>query len=248
MRDVFNPNEFGGENNGNQVKSKQPKLLNEKQAKVEFVQKLIDFVARNKQPVVGCVAAKIVACVEPNKSNELLQALGKVALAKQAQTSSGGGRQRTFTRQTGAAAAAQTADNPATGSVRKSSSASLSAQTPKRQEKSILVPAVSKSPPTATAPADEPPKRGASATRQSFASNTLAAHKPLPSPAAQTTNIPRNHSDELSVNKVVNSQQLRSSLKHLRLCLDKLVQVEQSVCPKLAASGRPPTASPQLIA
>lgn len=70
-----------------------------KQMKVDFVQKLIDFSANNKQPVVGCLAAKVVAGLEPNKTNELLQALARLA---QNQSHHQERRPRTFTKPVGA--------------------------------------------------------------------------------------------------------------------------------------------------
>lgn len=50
--------------------------------KVEFIQKLIDFVARNDHPVVGCVASKVVAGLDPNKTLELLQGLASITQRK----------------------------------------------------------------------------------------------------------------------------------------------------------------------
>ena len=44
--------------------------------KVSFVQTFIDFVAHTKQLVTGCVASKVVAGLEPNKTDELLSLLG----------------------------------------------------------------------------------------------------------------------------------------------------------------------------
>lgn len=55
----------------------------DRRAKVELLQQLIDFVANNGQPVVRCVPGKVVAGSEPNKTNELLQALGRVARQRQ---------------------------------------------------------------------------------------------------------------------------------------------------------------------
>lgn len=70
--------------------------------KVDFVQRLIDFAANHKQPVVGCLAAKVVAGLEPNKSNELLQALARIAHARlSGQGAAASGRPRTFTKPTG---------------------------------------------------------------------------------------------------------------------------------------------------
>lgn len=70
LRDEFNQTDFD------------PKKQWDKRAKAQFVQKLIDFAANNKLPVIGCVASKVVAGLEPNKTNELLQSLARVALRK----------------------------------------------------------------------------------------------------------------------------------------------------------------------
>lgn len=61
---------------------------------MEFIQKLIDYAANNKQPVTNCVASRIVAGLEPNKTNELLQALARIATAKR--SASNERRPRTF--------------------------------------------------------------------------------------------------------------------------------------------------------
>lgn len=72
---------------------------------MEFVQKLINFAANNKQPVIGCVASKIVAGLEPNKTNELLQSIARICQAKLStlsaarNSSATAERPRTFTKQ-----------------------------------------------------------------------------------------------------------------------------------------------------
>lgn len=87
LRDVFNPADF------DRVKRTWDKRL-----KVEFIQRLIDHLAKNEQPVVGCVAAKVIAGLEPNKTNELLQALARLARARLSGRDASSGRPRTFTR------------------------------------------------------------------------------------------------------------------------------------------------------
>lgn len=71
LRDVFSP-----------VDLDPNRRCSDRHARVEFVQKLIDFVAKNKHPAQGCVASKIVAGSDAAKTNELLQNLAKVALLK----------------------------------------------------------------------------------------------------------------------------------------------------------------------
>lgn len=82
LRDAFNANELQRRNW-------------DRRAKVEFVQRLIDYVAANQQPVANCAASRVVAGLEPDKTNELLQALARVVRAK---LSSRRGRAQTFTR------------------------------------------------------------------------------------------------------------------------------------------------------
>lgn len=87
LRNVFNPSDFD-----TQTKSW------DKRMRTNFIQRLIDFAANHKEPVVGCVAAKLVAGLEPAKSNELLQALAKIAQARVTGGQLGKGP-RTFTLQ-----------------------------------------------------------------------------------------------------------------------------------------------------
>ena len=87
MRDVFNPSDFDTE-----------KKVWDKKMRSEFIQRLIDQTARRGVPVVGCVAAKTIAGIEPNKTNELLQALARLAQAKLSGQDAPVGRPRTFTR------------------------------------------------------------------------------------------------------------------------------------------------------
>lgn len=89
LRNVFNPSDFDTESKSW-----------DKRRKTEFIQRLIDFAANHKQPVVGCVAAKLVAGLEPSKTNELLQSLAKIAQARlSGQEANDPKRPRTFTRQ-----------------------------------------------------------------------------------------------------------------------------------------------------
>lgn len=67
----------------------------DRRAKEAFVQQLIDFVANNKQQVTRCVASKVIAGQEPNKTNELLQALAR--LVRQRQSANNDRRPRTVT-------------------------------------------------------------------------------------------------------------------------------------------------------
>lgn len=103
LRDVYNANDFESQ------ATNKPNLTADKLKlrRVQFVQKLINFVANNEQPVVGCVAAKLVSGLEPTKCNELLQALARLGhkrVSGQQQqrgsltTGSATVRQRTFTR------------------------------------------------------------------------------------------------------------------------------------------------------
>lgn len=92
MRETFNPSDFT-ESQNNSINSKN------KQRQTNFVQRLIDFAASHNQPVVGCVAAKLIAGLEPIKCNELLQALAKVAQARLLGSDKRGSlRPRTFTK------------------------------------------------------------------------------------------------------------------------------------------------------
>lgn len=61
---------------------------------MDFVQKLIDYAANNKQPVANCLASRVVSGLEANKTNELLQSLAKIALIKR--SASNERRPRTF--------------------------------------------------------------------------------------------------------------------------------------------------------
>lgn len=87
MRDVFNPSDFDTE-----------KRIWDKRMKTEFIQRLIDHTAKNERPVVGCVAAKVIAGLEPNKTNELLQALASLAQVRLSGQDAPSSRPRTFTR------------------------------------------------------------------------------------------------------------------------------------------------------
>lgn len=86
LRDVFSPADFDPKRRGSNVAAN-----SERTARVEFVQKLIDFVAKNEHPTQGCVASKLAAGLDPAKTNELLQNLARVALCKLNE------RQRTLT-------------------------------------------------------------------------------------------------------------------------------------------------------
>lgn len=79
----------------------------DRRAKVELAQQLIDFLANNKQQVSRCSASKLAAGFEPNKTNELLQALARVLRQRQVNADQGKGdaretdrvqRPRTFTK------------------------------------------------------------------------------------------------------------------------------------------------------
>lgn len=87
LRDVFKPADFD-------TKHRQW----DRHLKTEFIQRLIDYAARNNFPVTSCVAAKVVAGLEPNKTLELLQALAKIA--KQKLAVGDGKKSRTFTKST----------------------------------------------------------------------------------------------------------------------------------------------------
>lgn len=63
---------------------------------MDFIQKLIDFVANNKLAVTNCLASRVLAGLEPNKTNELLQALAKLAIARR---NSSAKRPKTFVKQ-----------------------------------------------------------------------------------------------------------------------------------------------------
>lgn len=88
---MFNPADFDTE-----------KRTWDKRMKTDFIQRLIDHAAKNGQPVVGCVAAKVVAGLEPNKTNELIQALANIARVRLSGQDALNIRPRTFTRPPGA--------------------------------------------------------------------------------------------------------------------------------------------------
>lgn len=70
LRDVFKPSDLDGCSSW------------DRSAKCNFLQRLIDYAANNKQPVASLIASRLLAGLEPNKTNELLQSLGRIAQLK----------------------------------------------------------------------------------------------------------------------------------------------------------------------
>jgi len=116
----------------------------DKRAKLAFVQRLIDHTARNGLCVVGCVAEKVISGLEPNKTNELLQALARLAKAKSSGIVSSDGRARTFTRTSATPASQkttanlQTRQNPLNNATRRASSGSSRQKTSAKADKAPL--------------------------------------------------------------------------------------------------------------
>lgn len=105
---------------------------------MKFIQRLIEFTAQNEQPVVGCLAAKIVSGQEAIKALELLQALAKVTQVRLAERSQR--KPATFVRASRTlagrpVAAAKRTEAPKTGS-RAASSASTKTGTKQPAETS----------------------------------------------------------------------------------------------------------------
>lgn len=123
LRDVFSPGDFAN------------KSAPDRKFKVNFCQRLIDFVAANGQPIASCPAVRVAAGSEPDKTHELLQALARLAQSRvQARNER---RPRTFTRNP---------TSPAQSAAARSSVPTSASQASKRPPTRLVRP--SKNPPT----------------------------------------------------------------------------------------------------
>lgn len=249
LRDVFNPKDF---EIGHQTTKKRQTSQDIKKAKVEFVQKLINFAANNEQPVIGCVASKILAGLEPNKTNELLQSLARICQAKlslssnNARNSSATDRPRTFTRQldSGVASRRQSSSRRASNEAGLSSAGSIKTATinkSKQQQqpqvkKELNIPSSS------------------SLTIEQKLDNTIAAAPPLlnqperqavdiiqparvPAKAAPIKEKPRQHhiiSSESDIGKEIHH--VRAHLKLIRSTLSDIIKQEATLRDALTIS------------
>lgn len=229
--------------------------------KIDFVQKLIDFSANNEQPVVGCLAAKVVAGLEPNKTNELLQALARLAqrqlnghlnqeTASTASTTVAR-RPRTFTKPLGIAGKQQqptetTRQIGSASSRRKSSGgASVAIHTPtsgasKRSSPTLALAAAAApaSPPTA-APVESSPLAKQAETNSS--TGAAKAHHLAIKEQRQVV-----VSSESDINKG-NLMHLKMNLRELKSTLDDVGQMEDSLRNKLNNVLRTSVAHPRHI-
>jgi hypothetical protein len=192
LRNVFNPSDFETENKAW-----------DKRRKCEFVQRLIDFAANHKQPVVGCVADKLVAGLEPSKTNELLQSLAKIAQARLNGQDGHPSRPRTFTRrasgstsppkqQTGDGKGASKSTQQAVAHRARGAGEKLSAHKGKNETKLQA---------SATRNASSTVRNASPKDSKTGAGRRASQAAPTGAPAVKSTVVPNNANDDTQVDE-----------------------------------------------
>lgn len=220
LRDVFGPADLDPKRRGSRSAAAAAAASSQRYARVEFVQKLVDFVAKNNHPTQGCVASKIAAGSDPVKTNELLQNLVRVALQKLNE------RQRTATTM-GRQSHLQQQATERTPANRKRSTAPPSGGGQRARQGSGGAQKVA---------ADLAVSRENSISEEKSSDDRLSLDVEERAKSPTKASIPVVGSRIAEDQEEENFETLRKSLKKLRSIMEDLAEVEQNLVEKLQTS------------